>query len=140
MISSAIRIVSKAICLLLVASFAMFVVDEFSSETNRQLAIANGSAQAQVVRDVHGRKFDPNRSELRLKIDGANDAVLAVPEQLVSDSRNPWVLLGVPFLLGIVFFGIGGHLLAGWLAAAPTKTGAAPIDREFRPRYTPGYR
>lgn len=139
MISSVIRIVSNALCVLLIASFAMFVVDEMTTASSQQLAVANGTAKAQVVRDVHGREFNLKRSELRTKIDIANDTVLAPAETLVAD-QNPWVMRGVPFLLGLLLFGLGGHLLASWLAKTPKGIGPAPLDRELRPRYTQSYR
>lgn len=140
MISSAIRIVSKTLCVLFIASFAMFVVDEFTSATAQQVAIANGADKAQVARDVHGREFDPYKHDLRINLDKANDAVLGPAESLVPD-QNPWIMRGVPFILGLLLFGFGAHRLATWLAAEPKQTmGSRPIDHELRPRFTPGYR
>lgn len=140
MITSAIRLVSKALCLLFIVSFAMFAMDELSTTGAQQAAVANGTAKAQVVRDVHGREYDPYRHDLRIRIDNMNDAVLGPAEKVVSD-QNPWILRGVPFALGILLFGFGGHMLASWLVAEPKrKISAKPIDHEFRPRYTPGYR
>lgn len=139
MISSAVRIVSNAICVLLIASFAMFVVDELTTASSQQLAVANDTAKAQTIRDVHGREINLNRTALRTKLDSANDAVLAPAEALVAD-QGPWVMRTVPFLLGLLFFGLGGHMLARWLDMKPKRMGPAPIDRDLRPRYTQDYR
>lgn len=139
MISSAIRIVSNAICVLLIASFAMFVVDELTTVSSQQQAVVNNTAKPQTVRDIHGREINLNRSAFRTKLDSANDTVLAPAESLVAD-QGPWVMRTVPFLLGLLLFGLGGHLLARWLDMKPKRIGPAPIDRDLRPRYTQGYR
>ncbi|MBI5310015.1 MAG: hypothetical protein HZB14_03130 [Actinobacteria bacterium] len=140
MISSAIRVVSKAVCVLLIASFTMFVVDELSTASNQQLAAVNGAKQAQVARDVHGREINPAQSQLRAKIDKANDQLTGTAEQFVA-GQDPWVMRGFAFLVGMLLFGLGGHFIANAVAlwGRPTRP-AAPIDSEFRTRYSPGYR
>lgn len=140
MISSAIRVVSKAICIVLVASFAMFAIDELSSASDQQLAATNGTAQAQVARDVHGRQINPDQNEWRAKIDKANDQLTGSAEQLVS-GQNPWIMRGFAFVVGMLLFGFGGHFVANAVAlwGRPPQT-RAPIDSEFRTRYSHGYR
>lgn len=136
MISSAIRFISNALCVLLIASFAMFVLDELTSAKTQQLAVVNGANKTQTIRDVHGREVNLARGQLRTKIDDANDAVLASAEALVA-GQNPWLMRGVPFLLGLLVFGLGGHLLARWLAmSAKGHEATTQIDHERRPRYT----
>ena len=140
MISSAIRVVSKAVCIVLIASFSMFVIDELSSASNQQMAAVNGTQQAQVARDVHGREINPEQSKLRAKIDKANDQLTGTAEQLVA-GQDPWIMRGVAFLLGMLLFGLGGHFIANSVALwgrPPVK--AIPVDSEFRTRYSPGYR
>lgn len=140
MISSAIRIVSKALCLVLVVSFGMFVADELSATTSQQLAASNSTAPAPIARDINGREVKADRSQLRLKIDGVNDSLTASAEPLVS-GQDPWIMRTVLFLLGMLVFGLGGHFLANWLALSHgRRVVPAPVDTELRPRYTPGYR
>lgn len=140
MISSAIRLVSKAICLVLVVSFGMFVVDELNAASSKQLAATNAPAAAPVARDTHGRAVNPDRSQLRAKIDSVNDSLTVYAEPLVT-GQDPWIMRTVLFLLGMLLFGLGGHVLANWLALSHgRRIVPAPIDAELRPRYTPGYR
>jgi hypothetical protein len=122
---------------LLIASFAMFVLDELTTAKTQQLAVVNGANKTQTVRDVHGREVNLARGRLRTKIDEANDAVLASAESLVA-GESPWLMRGVPFLLGLLVFGLGGNMLARWLAmsAAGSREATTPIDHERRPRYT----
>lgn len=140
MISSAIRVVSKAVCIVLIASFTMFVVDEMSSASTQQLSAVNGTAQTQVARDVHGREINPAQNKWRAKIDKVNDQLTGSAEQLVS-GQDPWIMRGFAFLAGMLLFGLGGHFLANAVAlwARPIDK-STPIDSEFRSRYTPGYR
>lgn len=140
MISSAIRVVSKAVCIVLIASFSMFVIDELSSASSQQMAAVNGTQQAQVARDVHGREINPEQSKLRAKVDKANDQLTGTAEQLVA-GQDPWVMRGFAFLIGMLLFGLGGHFIANaiMLWGRPTAT-TVPIDSEFRTRYSPGYR
>ncbi|MFY9264120.1 MAG: hypothetical protein WAO61_01640 [Solirubrobacterales bacterium] len=141
MISSAIRIVSRAICLVLIASFTMFVVDELSSASTRQSgAVANSTPAPAVVRDAHGREIDPARTQLRAKVDELNDRITATAESMVA-GQSPLVMRGFPFVVGMLLFGLGGHFLASWLALSRgPRFGEVPIDREFRTTFTPGYR
>lgn len=140
MIPSAIRIVSKAICLVLVVSFGMFVADELNTSSSQQLAVANSTATVTVTRDAHGREVKPNRSQLRTKIDSVNDSLTVYAEPLVA-GQDPWIMRTVLFLLGMLLFGLGGHFLANWLALSRgQRIVPAPVDIELRPRYTPGYR
>lgn len=140
MISSAIRVVSKAICIVLIASFSMFVVDELSSASNQQLSAVNGTAQTQVARDVHGREINPEQNKWRAKIDNANDELTGTAEQLVS-GQEPWIMRGFAFLTGMLLFGLGGHFIANSIAlwGRPPNT-TTPVDSEFRNNYSPGYR
>lgn len=140
MISSAIRIVSKAICLVLVVSFGMFITDELSAASSERIAATDATAAPPVARDVHGREVKADRSALRTKIDSVNDSLTGSVEPLVS-GQDPWIMRTVPFLLGMLLFGLGGHILASWLMVAPARRiEPLPVDAELRPRYTPGYR
>ncbi|MFY9487858.1 MAG: hypothetical protein WAP35_04060 [Solirubrobacterales bacterium] len=123
----------------MIASFTMFAVDELSTaSTSQTAAVQNGVANAPVVRDAHGREVNPKRTEVRARIDEINDRMTGTAENMVA-GESPLVRRVVPFLLGMLMFGFGGHFLANWMEMSrrsPRFGGAAPIETA----YTPGYR
>jgi hypothetical protein len=139
--SSAIRLISKVICLVLVLSFGMFVVDEMSTASAGQTALATNSAELATVvtRDAHGREVHSEPTRIRTQLDQANDALTQPAEKLVTSSSgttSPWIQRGVPFILGLLFFGLALHMLANWLEMS--RSGGASADPNAG--FTAGYR
>jgi len=138
--SSAIRLVSKLIVLVLVLSFGMFVIDELSTASEGQTAIATNAEKAPAApRDIHGREINTDQTRIRMEIDRANDALTEPAEKLVtstSGTTSPWIQRGVPFLLGLLLFGLALHMLANWLQMS--RSGGAPVDPNAG--FTAGYR
>lgn len=136
---SAVRLISKVIVLVLVLSFGMFVIDELTAASKNQSAVANQTATATITRDVHGREINPGQAKLRRDIDRVNDTLTQPAEKLVTSSSgttSPWIMRGVPFLLGLLLFGLGLHMLANWLEIS--RSGEKPADPNAE--FTPGYR
>jgi NhaP-type Na+/H+ or K+/H+ antiporter len=137
--SSAIRIVSKVICLVLILSFGMFVIDELTAASKHQSAVADQTATAVVTRDVHGREINPDQTKVRMELDRVNDTLTQPAEKLVTSSSgttSPWIQRAVPFLLGLLIFGLALHMLASWLELS--RSGDSPVDPNAG--FTPGYR
>ena len=137
--SSAIRLISKVICLVLILSFGMFVIDELTAASANQTAIAGDHATTAIVRDSHGREINPNQTKIRARLDQINDTLTSPAEKLVtstSGTTSPWVERGVPFVLGLLFFGLLFHVLANWLEMS--RSGDRPADPQAG--FTPGYR
>ncbi|MGH2905746.1 MAG: hypothetical protein ACRDKI_03135 [Solirubrobacterales bacterium] len=140
MVPSAIRIVSKVICLVLIVSFGMFVIDEATSASKNQTAVATQNSTTKVTRDIHGREYNPNQTKLRARIDQANDTLTKPAERLVqstSGATSPWIQRGVPFLLGLLLFGFLMHMLANWLELSRSGGGAT---QDPQAGFTAGYR
>jgi hypothetical protein len=138
--SSAIRLISKVICLVLILSFGMFITDELTTASGNQTALAGSHAQKVVVRDAHGREINPDKTKIRAKLDQVNDALTSPAEKLVtgtSGTTSPWVERAVPFILGMLFFGLGLHMLANWLEMS--RSGDTPVS-DPQAGFTSGYR
>lgn len=118
----------------------MFVVDELSTASAGQTAIATNSEPAPAVtRDLHGREINPEPTRIRMELDRANDALTQPAEKLVtstSGTTSPWIQRGVPFVLGLLLFGLALHMLAGWLEMS--RSGGASADPNAG--FTAGYR
>jgi predicted PurR-regulated permease PerM len=137
--TSAIKLISKVICLVLVLSFVMFVVDELTVASANQTAVAGEHATTTVTRDAHGREINPNQTKMRKELDQINDTLTKPAEKLVtstSGTTSPWVQRGVPFILGLLFFGLLLHMLANWFELS--RSGGSSTDPQAG--FTAGYR
>ena len=138
--SSAIRLISKVICLVLILSFGMFVIDELTTASKTQTALAGQQPTAAVTRDTHGREINPDSTRIRIELDRTNDELTQPAEKLVtstSGTTSPWIQRGVPFLLGLLLFGLGLHMLANWLEMS--RSGDTPVN-DSQANFTAGYR
>jgi hypothetical protein len=136
--SSAIRLISKVICLVLVLSFGMFVIDELTTASANQTAIATNDEAIAITRDSHNREVNPEQTRIRAELDRVNDSLTSPAEKLVtgtSGTTSPWVQRGVPFILGLLLFGLALHALAKWLDLS--RSGDRPVDQAG---FTAGYR
>jgi hypothetical protein len=120
------RYISIVLCLIIVASFVMFVWDEAGTASKNQAAIALNDPLAEIKRDEHGRLIKPapagstaatsEPSEIRRTIDGINDTVTA-PGEMVGENAggNAWVMRSAALIFGLLLFGLGLSMLANWL-------------------------
>lgn len=128
MIASTLRLASLAATAILIASFAMFVVDETRTGSDHQLArLASdpGSAGPQLAATASDLDApDPSASlrrerarrhgRVRELIDRADDLLLA-PFLGVVTSRSIWLQRCVAGLLALLVFGFGLRLLAAYV-------------------------
>lgn len=144
------RYISIVLCLIIVASFAMFVWDEAGTASKNQTAIALDNPLAETKRDEHGRQLTAppegstaetgQPSEVRRTIDGINDAVTAPGESIGSSaSDNSWVMRSAAFIFGLLLFGLGLSMLANWLGAS-TEPYKVPERPQQTDDFTPGGR
>jgi hypothetical protein len=110
-VERALRTASIVASLIVVASFAMFAVDELNGASTRQqqklsqeIAQPNPSAAAERARERQ-------HSAIREAIDDADDVLLA-PLKGVVTSSSTWVSRGVPSLLALLVYGFGLGFLA----------------------------
>jgi len=119
------RYLAVLVSAVVVASFAMFAVDEFrGASTETQTAIASQEAvhAAPVTTSAavtSERLREQRHSQVREAIDDLNDVATAPFNGLVAQSRSSWVRHGVPALLALIFFGLGFGFLARYAKGSP---------------------
>lgn len=100
--------------IILSASFLMFVNDELGNASEgQQQAIGGPGGSTDYQTDENGRKLQ--RGDLRKRIDRVSDALTGPADSLVEDKTNRWVKRGVPYMIGLAFWGLGGLFLARYL-------------------------
>ncbi len=106
------RTAAVLVSLIIVASFALFVVDESRDASSRAQAEIAGTARQEHARErAHGR--------VREAIDDADDVLLQPFAGLADGSSSQWVRRGVPTLLGLLVYGLGGAYLARYARGRP---------------------
>ena len=107
--------------MLITLSFLMFAVAESDKGSREQISkiddalnAPNPTRQQELLRQrEHGR--------VREAIDDANDFLLKPFAPLVDDSDSTWARRGVPTILALLLYGLGGLLLANFLPKPDTK-------------------
>ncbi len=129
MISKLIHYISLAAVLTIAVSFGLFALDEAKlAGDGKRVDLEAGGAQSQpaVLRDEHGRQLE--RGELRTRIDHVADR-LTSPFEAATGSKDPWMMRGSAFLLGLVFWGLILHWLARSLALWTGGGSSRPATR-----------
>ncbi|GAC1315765.1 MAG: hypothetical protein NVSMB25_00210 [Thermoleophilaceae bacterium] len=127
MIASTLRLASLVASAVLLASFALFAVDETRNGSQHQVArVAAADAPATPAvapaPDVNRPSPSPalraerarRHGSLRETIDRGND-ILTGPFTGVVRSQDIWVERGVPALLALLLFGVALRFLANYL-------------------------
>jgi hypothetical protein len=99
-----VRLIGAAACLIMIASFVPFVRDEAKGGTEGQINVLGGT--------VRNQQSQPQRSDLRRKIDDANDFLAKPFTWVTEDSDSAWVKRSVTLLLGLLVYGVGIFFLA----------------------------
>ena len=123
MIARLITWVSMIAALIVIASFALFAIDQARAGSKQQVAKL-GSKLEPTNAGTNINQADPSpkaerarekaHGKVREAIDDAND-VLVSPFSGVVDSKSIWVERGVPSLLALLLFGVGLRLIAAYL-------------------------
>ena len=119
---SVIRLVAMLCSGIVLLGFALFAIDEMGrGSQNQQNALAAelegdpDEAQATIAPGPREELLRERRNgDFRELVDDAND-VLLLPFGGLVDSESPWVAIGVPTALGLVFYGLLLGLLANLL-------------------------
>jgi hypothetical protein len=101
------RIASVVICLIVIASFIVFAVDQTSSAASRQ-------REALSERTAAGHASAHHENPFHEALDEAASALTAPFAGVVSASRSEWADKGVRVLLALLVYGFG----LGYLARA----------------------
>jgi hypothetical protein len=102
-------------CLIVIASFALFAVNQTSSASAHQQQELNGGTSVPSTQPAQGAptplKHDEN-SSLRAKIDDVSEAITSPFSGVSSGWSSQWVIRGVNLLLALVVYGFGLGFLA----------------------------
>ncbi len=101
---------------LVVLGFAFFAAGEAREGTSTQIARVDGAGPLPAA-DAEADREQANGA-LREFVDDANDVLLAPFEGVVS-SGDAWVANGVPALLALLVYGVGGMTLVNY--ALPSR-------------------
>jgi hypothetical protein len=99
------RLASIVICLIVIASFAIFVVNQTSSASTQQQEAVSGRVAAQRGSSTH-------ESSVHKAIDDASDELTSPFSGITSGSSSQWAIRGVNLLLALIVYGFGLGFLA----------------------------
>jgi hypothetical protein len=100
------RLASLVICAIVIASFALFVVNQSKSASAHQTQeIAGGSAAVKPATSTH-------EGSVHKTIDEASEQLTSPFAGVVSGSSSEWVVRGVKLLLALAVYGFGLSYLA----------------------------
>ena len=99
------RIASLVICLIVIASFAIFVVDESKAASAHQTQEISSGPSATT-------KSSAPPGGVHKAIDEASEKLTSPFAGLVSSSNSEWLIRGVKLLLALAVYGFGVSYLA----------------------------
>ncbi len=111
-IARLLRIASVIICLIVVASFAIFAVDQTRGASSHQQEAVNGGVAASSSPTATGSHAPEHESGLHETIDEVSNKLTSPFKSLTSGSSSEWVVHGVNLLLTLVIYGFGLGFLA----------------------------
>ena len=100
---------------LVVLGFVLFAGDEISAGSNEQVAQIEEQGPVPAGADEAEREGDSGG--FREFVNDANDVLLGPFDHVVA-SDDAWVTHGVPALLGVLLYGVGGLVLLNYLLPA----------------------
>ena len=104
------RLASLVICVIVIASFAIFVVNQSKSASAHQTQeIATGSA---TVKTATSTRSGSGEGSVHKTIDEASEKLTSPFAGVVSGSSSEWVIRGVKLLLALAVYGFGVGFLA----------------------------
>jgi hypothetical protein len=109
------RLASMVICLIVIASFAIFVVNQTSSaSTHQQEELGGGPVATTTSSGASGshKASPPHKSTLHKAIDDASNELTSPFSGLTSGSSSQWAIRGVNLLLALIVYGFGLGFLA----------------------------
>lgn len=106
------RLASIAICLIALASFVTFAVDQAGNGSNRQQAQVNAAAPAGTATSSTGSPSTSKKSGLHEAIDKAFSTLSSPFSGLTSGSGSQWTIQIVDTLLVLLVYGFGLSFLA----------------------------
>jgi hypothetical protein len=95
---------SRIVCLIVIASFVVFVVDQTGSASTHQQNELTGSASQS---DERGSSSPAKEGSLHKTLDEASNALTSPFAGVVSGTSSEWVLQLVRTILALLVYGLG---------------------------------
>jgi hypothetical protein len=112
MIVRLLRLASIVICLIVIASFATFVVhDTKTASKHQQESLATGAASSTSPAPA-GKNSTAGESSVRKALDETSNQLTSPFAGVVSSSSSQWAIRGVKLLLALAVYGFGLGYLA----------------------------
>jgi hypothetical protein len=108
------RLASLVICLIVIASFTIFVVNQTSSASTHQQEELGGTPTTTTVTpgSPPPKTQPPHKSTVHKTIDEASDALTSPFSGVTSGFSSQWAIRGIKLLLALVLYGFGLGFLA----------------------------
>jgi hypothetical protein len=114
-LASALRLASILLCLIVAASFVLFVINQTSSASAHQQEELNSAAPAATAGPSQGSATPHRRSgksAARKVIDEASEAVTSPFSAATDATSSQWLKHGIDLLLALLVYGFGLGFLA----------------------------
>jgi predicted PurR-regulated permease PerM len=115
LIAGSLRVASLVICLIVVASFAIFVLNQTSSASTHQQQELNGEGAATTTTPGtpgSPKPSSPHKSTLHRAIDDASNELTSPFSGITSGSSSQWVKRSVNLVLTLIVYGFALGFLA----------------------------
>jgi hypothetical protein len=112
MLARILRLVSIAICLIALASFATFALDQTKSASSHQQAKVNEAAPANTTTTTPPPSQPQHKSALHEAVDKAFSTLSSPFSGITSGSSSQWTIQIVNLLLVLFVYGFGLSFLA----------------------------
>ncbi len=112
MLARILRLVSLAICLIAIGSFAAFAFDQTSSASKHQQAEVNAAAPPGLQTITTGSSSPGRQSGLREALDKASSTLSSPFSGVTASSSSEWTIHAVDTLLMVLVYGFGLGFLA----------------------------
>jgi hypothetical protein len=110
-IAKLLRFASLAICAIVIASFAIFALNQTSTASKHQSEeVSNGPSSA--VTEAAGKASKEHEGSVHKVIDEASSQLTSPFAGVVSGSSSEWLTRGVELLLALIVYGLGFGYLA----------------------------
>ena len=108
------RLASLAICLIAIASFALFAINQTGSASTHQQEVLNGVGPpiANPGTTTSPKTSSGHESSLHKAIDDASNALTSPFSGVTAGSTSQWVIRGATLALALVLYGFGLGFLA----------------------------
>lgn len=109
------RLASVALCVIVVASFALFAINQTSSASGRQQQYLSSGVPATATRINPVGSPAPREGTVRRVLDEVAGEVTSPFSGITSGSNSEWVIRGVGLLLALLVYGFGLGFLARFI-------------------------